>query len=331
MKIRKLIFSAKLEQIEQQNQNIFIFHCIPNAAQWRFLKNFLFFSGRIAKDSNEYRNPAGSTMISAFPIREQRLRSGSKNASELMHFRVLEDHPLDSKVGDRALAAIPSDKSSERGEINSPSLARLGSSEKSLRGYTFFQSTTFKKRLAQFPLENKYAASSFLPQKRQENPWDSAVDPMEKYLASKIKTGTKTNPRKRFPIEGGPRGTNDLLPVQAPQATKSSKKNFRPKGCLFFFDTRSHTVIETHQKCLTALELVNKIESLELNNNLILLFGQMNSTAVNHVDLKEASILSVIAIHQQFFLSMHSLSFDLNFCLHQKIDEFICIQERRKG
>lgn len=249
-----------------------------------FFEKFFIFSGRIAKDSNEYTNPAESSGFSAFPMHKQRQPEGRYDgASELMHYRALEDHPLESKVRDKVLVAIPIQKSSERGEINSRPLGRLDSPVNRLRGYTFFQSTSFKKRLAQHPLDKKNAAC-----------------PMEDYSAPKKRTGAIIS-RKRLPFLGGPTGTNRLLAPQASQASKSSKKKFRPKGCLFFFDIRSHTVFETHQKSLASLELVNKIESLELNNNLILLFGQMKSTVVNHVDLKEASILNIITTHQQFF------------------------------
>jgi len=222
MKIRKLIFSAKLEQIEKQNQNIFIFHCSPNAAQWRFLKNFLFFSGRIAKDSNEYTNPAESSGFSAFPMHKQRQPEGRYDgASELMHYRALEDHPLESKVRDKVLVAIPIQKSSERGEINSRPLGRLDSPVNRLRGYTFFQSTSFKKRLAQHPLDKKNAAC-----------------PMEDYSAPKKRTGAIIS-RKRLPFLGGPTGTNRLLAPQASQASKSSKKNLDQKdACSFSISAR---------------------------------------------------------------------------------------------
>jgi hypothetical protein len=335
MKIRKLIFSAKLEQIEKQNQTIFIYHCSTNAAQWRFLKNFLFFSGRLAIDSNEYGNPSGSSGLSLFPIHQQNSHAINRWRDpgvdcELMYFRVLESNPLEAKVRDRAEKVILTEPSTLKSDdAKCFSSRRADCSVYGLRGYTFFQSTKirangFEASYQRFLVDNHSESSSFLPNSvypGQSCGSSVGADPVS-FLAPTNQMSAKNSRKRR---------SNLLLSVsaQAPNSSKSSNTKFRPKGCLFFFDIRSNTVFETHQKSLTALELVNKIESLDFNNNLILLSGQLKSTVVNHVDLKEAMILNTRATYQQFFLSMHWVSIDLSFSLHQKIDEFFFIHERK--
>nr|YP_009755790.1 ribosomal protein L10 [Gonatozygon brebissonii]QIQ23068.1 ribosomal protein L10 [Gonatozygon brebissonii] len=43
MKIRKLILKAKIQQLEKQNEYVFIYHCSGlSNPQWRLLKNFLY-------------------------------------------------------------------------------------------------------------------------------------------------------------------------------------------------------------------------------------------------------------------------------------------------
>jgi len=72
------------------------------------------------------------------------------------------------------------------------------------------------------------------------------------------------------------------------------------------------------------------MESLEFPaSRQILLFGQLKSTTVNHIDLKEASSLNTTTTYQQFFFSMQLITIDLNFCFHQTINEFLYSQEKR--
>lgn len=328
MKIRKLIFSAKLEQIEKQNQNIFIFHCSANASQWRFLKNFLFFYGQrvLANKTSELRTLEGPTKGRAdFVVR---------HGSPLLNYQA---RSTDSSVASQpSMAADLTDlRRREGGSL--------------LRGYTYFQSTSLKKN----PVKAAMQGATIMRGSNSEArplvaPVFATKKPVHPIPGQNFSRKALVLPRLYAPAKRA--GSRPLAqPGSRPNkgakytgshtalSQKSLNKNFRPKGCLFFFDTRSNTLFESHLKIrsgpsLTRLELVNKtLRALELNNNLILLYGQMNSTVVNHVDIKETLILDAQATYQQLFLSMHSLSIGLNFCLHQKIDEFFCIQETNRG
>ena len=115
-------------------------------------------------------------------------------------------------------------------------------------------------------------------------------------------------------------------PVASGRARRSAHSIYKPKGCLFIFASHlsnNENVFETHAARLRRLELVNKIESLDLNNNLILLYGQIDSTLLNHIDIKRSLTLDTKTIYQHFFLSIHSISTSLNYCLHHHIDELL--------
>ena len=107
---------------------------------------------------------------------------------------------------------------------------------------------------------------------------------------------------------------------------KSSQLQFKPAGCLFFFHQH---VADTfgNQNRLTPFELLKKLESSDPGAGLILLYGHMNSTVLNHIDLKRALNLETQETYQQLLLSIQSLSHVLNDCLYRKINEFFWIQE----
>jgi hypothetical protein len=264
MKIRKLIISAKLEQIENKNQNIFIFHCSANANQWRYLKNFFY------KKTTEKLQDSQKLYLQSPQVVNRQL-----------------EEPL-----------------------------RLRQSY--VRAYTFFKSTGLKKKLSvaqglsqSRTHETAESSGTFVNGRLLARPKAKRNRLIETNLASKRPSGTKI----------------------LSSSTKSSYNKSKPKGCLFFFDAIETNLAskptQYHQKNNQCFELINKIESLEFNKNLILLYGRLNSTTVNHVDVKEALNLETKATYQQFFTSMHSASLGLSFCLDQQISQFFGVQESR--
>jgi hypothetical protein len=248
MKIRKLILRAKLEQIEKQNQNIFIFHCSANAAQWRLLKNFLY------------------NVIYDTP--RQAASAGAKRAQ---HYE----------------SSLTLSEAASSASLTEPATRQAAYW---LRGFTCFQSTSFKKRQAR--------------------------------SGHRSISGPKTSQFSKYLRK---------YAHCVPSENSMRSMTFKPKGCLFFFETLSHSVFETHKKNSVCLELVNKIESLEFNNNLILLYGQLNSTVLNHIDIKETLILDNRTTYQDFLLSMDSVSTALIDCLHYHIDEFCRMRPYFRG
>jgi hypothetical protein len=126
------------------------------------------------------------------------------------------------------------------------------------------------------------------------------------------------------------------LPKLKPKSTsRESLLDQQATGCLFFFNTSSRTIIEAHRKNIFCLELVNKIDSLELNKNLILLSGQIKSLPLNHIDIKEGAKLNAQEIYRQLFASMECASSALNCCLDGKMNEFyrhlLLLGNQRRG
>lgn len=272
MKIRKLILRAKLEYIEKQNQNIFIFHCCANATQWRFLKNFLY--NQSSLDSKAQRAQTKSNL----PVNKHKLLEESTNSSRF-------------------------------------------------HGFTFFQSTSFnnKKAAGSYFLKNEPRAFS---RQRGTTAWRNCDQKI--YLSNKSK-------KKHF-FEPSMSANLDLS-ILAPQSLENLKNSvFKPKGCLFYFvcseDLQSkQSLYKTQIKnnaCGGGLNLIKKVESLDFNNNLILLYGQMNSTLLNHVDIKDALTLKTELIYQKFCFSMHSLTITFSLYLHYHIDNFFYFQYLRK-
>jgi hypothetical protein len=242
MKIRKLIISAKLEQIENKNQNILIFHCSANASQWRYLKNFLY-------------------------------EKSTDTLQESQKIYLQSPQVLSGQIEKHNFSFV--------------------------QAYTFFQSTGVKRKLS--------VAEGF-----------ETCESSGTFVIARKRSRTITNTYSRIGAS-----SNQIVP----SSTKSGYKKAQPKGCLFFFDTTPH--MKSHQKNSECLEFMKKIESLEFNKNLILLYGRLNSTIVNHVDVKEALKLETTATYQQFFTSMYSPILGLSFCLDQQIGQFLGVQESR--
>jgi hypothetical protein len=265
MKIRKLILKAKLEQIKKQSQNIFIFHCSANAAQWRLFKNLLFIFCANASESQKFY----SIKKEYTSIYDQ----GSKDAQLLQSEQCLTGATFSRYfVWDSKLTGlkkkIPADLPKATEASNSFSFGPQSIDQRtlSIRGFTFFQSTNNKKKQS----------------------------------------------------------------VYRKQSNKLSKTLVAP--CLFFFEFYSPNILDKQQKNSLCLELMNKIESLESNNVLHLLYGQINSTILNHVDIKFfqtlASQKGIQTTYQNLFLSMERSS-ELLHNLYYYINEFLYIQELR--
>jgi hypothetical protein len=207
MKIRKLIFKAKLEQIEKTSQTIFLFHCSASAAHWRFLKNFLYNQTKLFEDS-------GSK------------KSQSKTA--------VTKHLVNSNF----------------------------------KGFTFFQSTSGKKKLRsnfQIPNQNNFANLSITL--------------------------------------------------------------YEPKGSLVFFQFQSQNPIEVHEKNYSSLKLINNLDSS--NEELLLLYGKLNSKQFNYCDLNSSLQLNAESVYHDFFCTLHLVNRNLQNCLHHNINDFLSSQEMR--
>ena len=111
---------------------------------------------------------------------------------------------------------------------------------------------------------------------------------------------------------------------------KPKKAPIKLIGCLFFFDKESENLFqgpEGPESKSKPLEFINKLESTDLNKNLLLLYGQMNQKALNHLDLKRALELDPEQTYQQLLLSFHLLGSVLNSFLYQNINEFFQLQQ----
>jgi hypothetical protein len=64
-------------------------------------------------------------------------------------------------------------------------------------------------------------------------------------------------------------------------------------------------------------DVVKKIDSLEYKTNLILLYAQIKSTLVNHIDIKQALNLETRSVYQQFLCCLKGNLQTLDFCLYQ--------------
>lgn len=111
---------------------------------------------------------------------------------------------------------------------------------------------------------------------------------------------------------------------------KSNQTQIQLTGCLFFFNPQSKDLFENsnEKSRLNSTELMKRLESSDFNNNLLLLYGQMNNIPLNHLDLKRALQLDPQETYQQLLFSIQLLSASLNSLLYQSINDFIQIQQR---
>lgn len=109
-------------------------------------------------------------------------------------------------------------------------------------------------------------------------------------------------------------------------AKKTNQTETKLAGCLFFFNPKSKD-LDLQKSRLKPSELIKKFESSDFNNNLLLLYGQMNDIPLNHLDLKRALQLDPQETHQQLLFSIQLLSASLNSLLYQNINDFIQIQQ----
>jgi hypothetical protein len=85
--------------------------------------------------------------------------------------------------------------------------------------------------------------------------------------------------------------------------------------CIFYL--RSQEIINTHQSNGYWSQVVKKIDSLEYKTNLVLLYAQIKSTLVNHIDIKQALNLETRSVYQHFLWSTQYPAQTLDFCLYQ--------------
>ena len=118
--------------------------------------------------------------------------------------------------------------------------------------------------------------------------------------------------------------------IQDSSSSKTDQIQMKLAGCLFFFNQESKDLCEDRKQAskLKPFELLKKVESSEFNNHLLLLYGQMNHTPFNHIDLKIAARLDPQETHQQLLFSIQQLSMSLNSFLYQNINDFIQMQEQ---
>jgi ribosomal protein L10 len=67
------------------------------------------------------------------------------------------------------------------------------------------------------------------------------------------------------------------------------------------------------------------------NQNLVLLYGQLQSTLVNHMDIKKAANLEITSVFQQLFELIFYPYNSLCFCLNKPIYALPTIQEKTQG
>nr|YP_010736363.1 ribosomal protein L10 [Zygnema circumcarinatum]QKQ14691.1 ribosomal protein L10 [Zygnema circumcarinatum]WEL36336.1 ribosomal protein L10 [Zygnema circumcarinatum] len=65
------------------------------------------------------------------------------------------------------------------------------------------------------------------------------------------------------------------------------------------------------------LELVKQIQSFEHKANLVLVYGQLNSTRINHIDIKHAMNLETKSVLELFLWSIHYSTQHFQLCLNQ--------------
>lgn len=87
--------------------------------------------------------------------------------------------------------------------------------------------------------------------------------------------------------------------------------------CIFYLTSRNDIQNQTSQNINSWREVLKIIDSLTSSGNFILLSGQMQSTIVNHIDIKEALNLETQSVYQQFLSSIEYPLQNLNFCIDQ--------------
>lgn len=119
-------------------------------------------------------------------------------------------------------------------------------------------------------------------------------------------------------------------PTMANSLEKSKQKTIKPTGCLVFLDKSfENSFQDLHQSSLQLLKIIKKLESSDLNKNLLFLYGQLSHIALNHLDIEKALQLNTQKTYQQFLFSVSSLGNVLNFFFYQNINEFIQLQDKR--
>nr|YP_008816029.1 ribosomal protein L10 [Closterium baillyanum]AGZ90279.1 ribosomal protein L10 [Closterium baillyanum] len=89
--------------------------------------------------------------------------------------------------------------------------------------------------------------------------------------------------------------------------------------CIFYLRSCVGDEVATaHQSTASWSEVVKKIDSLGAQH-LVLLYAQIKSTIVNHIDIKQALNLFTRSVYQQFLWSTQYPVQTLDFCLHQNI------------
>lgn len=127
-------------------------------------------------------------------------------------------------------------------------------------------------------------------------------------------------------------GVCDLQPRATRTMTSAkqlSQTQMKLAGCLLFFHSTPNDLFEDFPESrFKPSELLKKLESSDFNNNLLLLYGQMNHIPLNHLDLKIALQLDPQETRQQLLISIQQLSMSLNSLLYQSINDFIQIQQQ---
>ena len=115
--------------------------------------------------------------------------------------------------------------------------------------------------------------------------------------------------------------TLDLTLAHRPQTDETKDSQFHTKltniagpFCIVYSSVKIQDAADLNNSWL---KLFKKIGHCEQNDNFILLYAQLKSTTVNHIDMKHAMNLERTSVLELFMRSMHSPGQYLDLCLNE--------------
>lgn len=151
-----------------------------------------------------------------------------------------------------------------------------------------------------------------------------------------FKTQAKTffQPKNRQKKEGAkPESSNLGSKARCDRGAKLSKQASKVQSnskvaslsgpfCIFYLTPCDEIEVRKNQSTHSWGEVLKKIESFTSSGSqIVLLYAQMQSTIVNHIDIKQALNLETRSVYQQLLSSMQYPVQSLDFCFHQNINQ----------
>jgi hypothetical protein len=133
------------------------------------------------------------------------------------------------------------------------------------------------------------------------------------------------------PTSGPASSQSDYVKGELHTLNQLSSKLASLSGPFCIFYLRSQQKIDTQQSNGYWSDVVKKIESLEYRTNLILLYAQIKSTLVNHVDIKQALNLETQSVYQQLLWYTQYPTQALDFYLYKNRNSVPSILDRRES